>query len=136
MARLAIITCGVVLLLVVGAGAIAGQATQTSVTAGVYTAAQADRGEVLFRSQCASCHAPNRFTDDLFYVSFAGKPLWEMFDVISDTMPEDNPASLKADEYADVIAYLLKLNAFPTGTDELPTAKEVLSGILMEKPQP
>ena len=136
MVRLAIVTCGVVLLSVVGAGAIADQATQTSVTAGVYTAAQADRGEVLFRGQCASCHAPNRFTDDLFYSSFAGKPLWEMFDIISDTMPGDNPASLKAEEYADVIAYLLKLNAFPTGAVDLAPTKDVLIAIQMEKPQP
>ena len=44
-----------------------------SVKAGVYTAAQAGRGEAQFRTSCASCHAPNRFTDDLFYMSFAGK---------------------------------------------------------------
>ena len=101
---------------------------------GVYTAAQADRGQAVFRSKCASCHAPNRFTDDLFYTSFAGKPLWEMFDVISDSMPEDNPGSLKKEEYADVIAYLLKLNNFPTGPSDLPIDKDALSAILMEKP--
>ena len=106
-----------------------------SVKAGVYTAAQADRGQALFRSKCASCHAPNRFTDDLFYTSFAGKPMWEMFDVISDTMPEDNPASMKPEEYVDVLAYLLKLNNFPTGNLELPVGKDALSAILMEKPQ-
>ena len=105
-----------------------------SVKAGVYTAAQADRGITLFRSKCASCHAPNRFTDDLFYTSFAGKPLWEMFDVISDSMPEDNPGSLKKEEYADVIAYLLKLNNFPAGATDLPIDKDALSAILMEKP--
>jgi len=105
-----------------------------SVKAGVYTAAQADRGQALFRSQCASCHAPNRFTDDLFYTSFAGKPMWEMYDVISDTMPEDKPASLKPEEYVDVMAYLLKLNDFPTGNTELPVGKDALSAILMEKP--
>lgn len=136
MVRLTIIACGVVLSLVAGAVAIAGQAAQTSVTAGVYTAAQADRGEVLFQTNCASCHAPNRFTDEFFYLSFADKPLWEMFDVISDTMPEDNPASLKAEEYVDVIAYLLKLNAFPAGPTELPTSKDALSMIQMEKPTP
>ena len=102
--------------------------------AGVYTAAQADRGQAVFRSKCASCHAPNRFTDDLFYTSFAGKPLWEMFDVISDSMPEDNPGSLKKEEYADVIAYLLKLNNFPAGETDLPIDKDALSAILMEKP--
>ncbi|MFM8534852.1 MAG: c-type cytochrome [Acidimicrobiia bacterium] len=105
-----------------------------SVKAGVYTAEQADRGQALYRSKCASCHAPNRFTDDFFYQSFAGKPLWEMFDVISDSMPEDNPGSMKPAEYADVIAYLLRLNKFPTGPTELPTDKDVLSAILMEKP--
>ena len=105
-----------------------------SVKTGVYTAAQADRGQVLYRSKCASCHAPNRFTDDLFYTSFAGKPLWEMFDVISDTMPEDNPGSMKPEEYVDVMAYLLKLNNFPTGNTELPVGKDALSAIVMEKP--
>ena len=105
-----------------------------SVKTGVYTAAQADRGVALFRSKCASCHAPNRFTDDLFYTSFAGKPLWEMFDVISDSMPEDNPGSLKKEEYADVIAYLLKLNNFPAGETDLPIDKDALSLIMMEKP--
>jgi mono/diheme cytochrome c family protein len=105
-----------------------------SVKAGVYSAAQADRGQALYRVKCASCHAPNRFTDDLFYTSFAGKPLWEMFDVISDSMPEDNPGSLKKEEYADVIAYLLKLNNFPAGQADLPSDKEELSLIVMEKP--
>ena len=112
----------------------AAQGPSRSVKAGVYTAPQADRGQTLFRSKCASCHAPNRFTDDLFYTSFAGKPLWEMFDVISDTMPEDNPGSMKPEEYVDVMAYLLKLNAFPTGEVELPAGKDALSAIVMEKP--
>ena len=105
-----------------------------SVKSGVYTAAQAERGLALYRSKCASCHAPNRFTDEFFYTSFAGKPLWEMFDVISDSMPEDNPGGLKKEEYADVIAYLLKLNNFPTGETDLPIDKDALSAILMEKP--
>ena len=126
----AIVGCAALLVMVVTAAA----QEKKSVKAGVYTAAQADRGQGLFRSKCASCHAPNRFTDDLFYTSFAGKPLWEMFDVISDSMPEDNPGSLKKEEYADVIAYLLKLNDFPAGATELPIDKDALGAILMEKP--
>lgn len=106
-----------------------------SVKAGVYSAAQADRGQVLFRAKCASCHAPNRFTDaDLFHKVYAGKPLWELFDVISDSMPEDDPGGMKPEEYADVIAYLLKLNGFPAGQDDLPTSKDALGAILMEQP--
>lgn len=139
MIRSVIVTCGVLLAVVIaGAGRAplhgAPITQDKSVKAGVYTAAQAGRGEAVFRTQCASCHAPNRFTDDLFYQSFAGKPLWEMYDVISDTMPEDNPGGLKPEEYIDVITYLLQLNKFPEGQDELPPAKEVLSTIKMEKP--
>ena len=127
------VACGVVLASTMGVATTSLQPTK-SVKDGVYTAAQAGRGEAQFRTTCASCHAPNRFTDDLFYMSFAGKPLWEMYDVISDTMPEDNPGSLKPQEYADVMTYFLKLNKSPEGQEELPPTKEVLSTIKMEKP--
>lgn len=105
-----------------------------SVKAGVYTAAQAGRGEETFKTACASCHAPGYFTDKDFYTNFAGKPLFELFDVISDSMPMDNPGSLKKEQYADVIAYVLKLNKFPDGATELPIDKDALSAIMMEKP--
>ena len=106
-----------------------------SVKSGVYSASQAERGEVLYKKYCASCHAPSRFTDDqLFLTPYAGKPLWEMFEVISDSMPEDNPGGLKPGEYADVIATLLKMNGFPTGQEDLPRSKDVLTTIRFEKP--
>ena len=109
-------------------------ATQKSVKDGVYTAAQAERGEAVFKSRCASCHTPGYFTDDNFYTNYADKPLWQLFDVVSDSMPEDDPGSLKIDQYADVISFLLKLNKFPAGETELPTDKDALSEILIEKP--
>ena len=108
---------------------------KTSVRSGVYTAAQAGRGQAIYKSKCASCHAPGYFTDEQLYANYAGQPLFELFDVISDSMPEDNPGSLKKEEYADVIAYILQLNKFPTGAAELPTDKDALSAILMEKPK-
>ena len=118
----------------IAVSALGGQDTK-SVKAGVYTFEQAERGVALYKQKCASCHAPNRFTDDqLFLTPYAGKPMWEMFDVISDSMPEDDPGGMKPEEYADVIAYLLRLNGFPTGQTELPTSKETLSLILFEKP--
>lgn len=107
----------------------------TSVKTGVYTVEQADRGVALYKSKCASCHAPNRFTDDqLFLTPYDGKPLWEMFEVISDSMPEDDPGGMKPEEYSAVIAYLLRLNGFPTGPADLPTSKDSLSLIRFEKP--
>jgi mono/diheme cytochrome c family protein len=106
-----------------------------SVKAGVYTFEQAERGVALYKQKCASCHAPSRFTDaDLFIKPFAGKPLWEMFEIISDSMPEDDPGGMKPEEYAAVIAQLLRMNGFPTGQTELPTSKEALSAIVFENP--
>lgn len=109
-------------------------AAQKSVKDGVYTAAQAERGEAVYQSRCASCHTPGYFTDDSFHTNYSGKPLWELFDMVSDAMPEDDPGSLKKEQYADVIAFMLKLNKFPAGEAELPTDKDALSAILMEKP--
>lgn len=105
-----------------------------SVKAGVYTAAQAERGQALYKTKCASCHAANYFTDNEFYTNYAGKPLWDLFDVISDSMPMDDPGSLKKEQYADLIAYVLQLNRFPTGDADLPIVKDALSRIQMEKP--
>lgn len=115
-------------------GMTAAARAQKSVKDGVYTAAQAERGETVYQTRCASCHTPGYFTDTNFYINYAGKPLWELFDVVSDSMPEDDPGSLKKTDYADVIAYMLKLNKFPAGQSELPTDRETLSTIMMEKP--
>jgi mono/diheme cytochrome c family protein len=114
-----------------------GALEMTSVNAGVYTPEQADRGQLLYRNKCASCHPPVRFTDeDLFHQVYAGKPLWELFDAISETMPEDDPGGMQPEEYADVIAYILRLNRYPTGAADIPTSREGLSAILLERPTP
>lgn len=40
-----------------------------------------------------------------------------MFEIISDSMPEDDPGGMKPEEYADVIAHLLRLNRVSDGAD-------------------
>ena len=100
-----------------------GQAAPTAaaktVNDGVYTAAQAGRGLKVYSASCGICHDTGRFSDDKFFTDWSGKPLQELFDVISKTMPEDNPGGLKPQEYEDVIAYLLSVNKFAAGSSEL-----------------
>jgi hypothetical protein len=48
-------------------------------------------------------------------------------------MPEDNPGSLKPQEYGDVIAFFLSLNAFPTGDADLQGYAAAMANILIEK---
>lgn len=94
-------------------------AAQKTVQDGVYTAAQADRGETLFGGSCASCHNPKDFTGTEFLAKWQGKPLFELFDTVKATMPMDSPGSLEPQQYADTLAYVLELNAFPAGSAEL-----------------
>jgi S-disulfanyl-L-cysteine oxidoreductase SoxD len=110
-----------------------GQAAgQKSVGDGVYTAAQADRGETLFGGSCASCHAPGDFSGPAFLNNWAGKSLFNLYDTIKSTMPMDNPGSLKPEQYIDIVAFLLENNKFPAGSEEL-KAPESLKEIAFEK---
>jgi mono/diheme cytochrome c family protein len=96
-----------------------------SVNDGIYTAAQADRGATTFKASCTACHETSRFTGDEFLAGWTEKPLHELFAHMSATMPEDNPGSLKPQQYADVVAYFLKLNGYPAGKTELPGVDEL-----------
>ena len=44
-------------------------------------------------------------------------------------MPADAPESLKAQEYADLIAFLFSVNKFPAGEKELPADPAALEAI-------
>ena len=111
----------------------AAQAPTKSTNDGVYTAAQAERGKKTFSDKCTACHEPSRFSGETFYESWNNKALKEIWDVASGTMPEDNPGSLKQNEYADIIAYFLSLNEFPAGDAELQPGAAPMAAIKVEK---
>jgi mono/diheme cytochrome c family protein len=111
--------------------AVLGQAK--AVSEGVYTAAQADRGQKQFEATCASCHDTMAFMGNDFAGNWGGKPVGDLFEKVKTTMPEDNPGSLKPQQYADIIAYFLKLNEFPAGQTELKGDAESMKGLLIDK---
>jgi mono/diheme cytochrome c family protein len=123
-------------LAVTGGIAATASVVQKTTAEGVYTAAQADRGETVFGSVCVSCHSPSEFTEEEFLKKWNGQPLFELFDTVRGTMPMDNPGTLKPDEYADVVAYLLELNKFPAGAEELTTSEEALKAVTIERKGP
>jgi hypothetical protein len=57
----------------------------------------------------------------------------DLFTYVQDKMPKNAPGSLTAQEYADVVAYLLRMNAMPTGADELSTDPGELKKIRIER---
>jgi mono/diheme cytochrome c family protein len=104
----------------------------TSVLDGVFTADQASRGRRTFQSVCASCHTVAEQTGKRFQTKWSGKTVWDMFDIISSTMPDGSPGSLNLDEYASVIAFLLKETGYPEGKSDLPIGAGLLMKVRIE----
>lgn len=91
-----------------------------------YTEGQADRGEAAFRSNCAACHLRNQFRGGAFRARWEGRTAYDLVDQLRATMPMDNPGGLSLDQYVDVTAYLLSLNQYEAGAEELPAEADVL----------
>ena len=114
---------------------VAAQGAMVSANDGVYTADQAARGKDLFETQCASCHEPSRFTGKDFSNAWTGKPLTNLY-VAVQTMPMDNPGSLKPQEYADVISHMLKSNGYPAGEKELTGSDDAMKAVQLDEKKP
>lgn len=99
---------------------------------GAYTEAQAGRGQAVFRAVCAQCHVASLFAGASFRRSWTGRPAFDLFELIRTRMPDDNPGRLRRQEYADVLAYLFKLNGVPAGAVELPADPDSLRRIVFQ----
>ena len=117
-----------------GSAAQAAPDSTRSTLSGVYTEAQAIRGNTVFLGYCRSCHAPIEHTGLTFKRLWVGRTVMDIFEYVSQTMPTNDPGSLSAQHNADVVAYLLRLNAMPAGTSELSTDGAVLKLIRIVVP--
>jgi hypothetical protein len=105
--------------------------TPNSTRSGIYTEAQATRGNDTYSNLCQSCHTPAAHTGK-FLATWAGRPLSDLFEYLSTEMPKIDPGSLQPNEYAQVLAYMLKLNGLPAGQKELPADVAVLKSIRID----
>jgi mono/diheme cytochrome c family protein len=103
---------------------------------GVYTAAQARRGETIYQNQCLGCHGGTLAGNDgpplagqSFLDVWDKLPLSDLFDKIQNTMPDDAPQTLTRPQVADVVAFMLQANKFPAGRVELDAGDAVLRQI-------
>ena len=117
--------------------------SRQSVWDGVYTDDQARRGEAHYARSCESCHGADLSGNpvdeipalawDAFLMHWSDKTIKDLFDTIKRSMPQGTPGSLNARAYADVIAYLLQVNKFPSGPNELGLNPDVLAHIVIER---
>lgn len=71
----------------------------------------------------------------MFIRVWSGGPIARMWENIRTTMPYDSPGRLSAQEYTDVIAYMLQLNKVPAGETELPATTDGLNQITVTEAQ-
>src|SRR5262245_59629704 len=113
-------------LLPLSATFLAGAGQLRSVTEAVYSAAQADRGQEVYRSQCNECHgnalqggSGPPLTGERFISNWSGRPLLELVDKIQNTMPFGKPGTVSRPQSVDLSAYILQSGKFPAGQTEL-----------------
>jgi mono/diheme cytochrome c family protein len=109
-----------------------------SVWDGVYTPAQAKRG-ALKSGLCTSCHGDSfegllgpALAGPAFTEKWQGRTVGDLFDLMRLTMPDDAPGSLAREEYADLLAYILAVNKYPSGKTEIGTDAGPLKEIRIE----
>lgn len=124
-----LIRCTLVILgsvLMVAAGA-----DPRTVNDAIYSEAQADDGEQLYKDHCLTCHDKKYFRPVLN--RWEGQQLDVFFTVMSASMPESNPGSLPDKEYLDILAYILSLSRYPAGDDVLHNDGNALGEITIAK---
>ena len=114
-----------------------------TVKEGVYTAAQAKRGEAIYKDRCASCHgatlggeAAPALAGDAFAVAWDKEPLSDLVNKIQILMPANNPGQLTRPQAVDVVAYILQVGKFPAGSAELSADEAVLKQVALVATQP
>ena len=114
---------------------VAAQDGRRTLRDGVFSPAQAARGEEIFESICMNCHEITEFTAAGAYLEEVdGKPLWETFEYVWAEMPEDEPSSLNPEDYAAVLAYIFSIYGLPSGATDLPIDRKALEAITIMRP--
>lgn len=122
------------------ASSLFGQAT--SAWSGIYSDAQAERGKAAYEEQCSFCHLADLsgqgfappLVDDAFTQRWQDGNVGDLFTIVKVTMPQDKPQSLTDAQYAEIVAFMLKMNKYPSGAQDLPSDAAGLKVVTFKKP--
>lgn len=103
---------------------------------GLFTAAQAKAGSGVYAHHCAQCHGARlqgMVGPTLKGSGFAAKSMsytvGGMFGFMSQQMPAGEPGSLSKQQYAEVMAFILKENGYRAGGTKLTYASAKASKV-------
>lgn len=111
---------------------VSAQTTSGDASGSTFTAAQATAGEETYSVVCSECHSASEFRGTDFRYRFRRRSAWNLFTVLSETMPEDAPGSLSPEGYVDVVSYILQLNGYEPGPTALTATQAALSQLPLD----
>jgi mono/diheme cytochrome c family protein len=114
-----------------------GDASGATVWDGIFTEAQASRGEAAYGRSCAACHkedllgggAAPALAGEAFFRRWNESTLDDVVQTTRSSMPQEAPNSLEAQVYVDILTYLLKASGSPTGSAELTADRDRLKRV-------
>ena len=117
---------------------------QRSVWAGVYTEAQAAEGATVYKAHCVSCHGESLDGGEQvpalrgvsFGATWEGVPLSDLFERMRKTMPPGRSGAVNRQDYARVLAYVLRINGMPSGEMPLASDAAALASITFHSNRP
>ena len=131
---------------VAAALALAPSETAGQLASAAYTAGEADAGEAIYEQACAACHMSNlsgsfeapELAGPTFRGAWEDRPVDELIDLVSVTMPPGAGGSLAPEAYASVVAHILRENGVAAGTVALGgvTAPAGAAGAAVAAPSP
>lgn len=103
---------------------------------GIYTDAQAARGQAIYQKQCVSCHGAKLeglqgppLIADVFVSHWHTQPLSDLAGKIRNTMPAGATGTLTPQQSVDLVAFILKSGGFPAGKTDLAADEATLGKI-------
>jgi alcohol dehydrogenase (cytochrome c) len=110
-------------------------AQQPSSSAGSYTNTQADAGNETYQAKCATCHGEDlhggtgpALSGAAFMKKWGPRTTKDLSVETHDAMPWGNPGTLTYDETANIVAFILRTNGLPAGTQPLMADTESVIG--------
>jgi PQQ-dependent dehydrogenase (methanol/ethanol family) len=86
-------------------------------------------GRFAYAAKCQTCHGPElqgtgapALKGRSFTLQWNGKTLSDLYNYVHQEMPLGNPSSLRLQEYADIVAFILSQNGLPSGNEKLTPA--------------
>ena len=124
-------TCAIMLLLAVTMTAVIAKGAKEPA---LFTAQQAAQGKKIYAMRCAGCHgdqlqggAAGALAGQAFAVAWGNAGNWgnskltvdDLDFIIRTTMPKDSPGKLSAEDYTEVLAFILQQNGYKSGPTPL-----------------